>query len=124
MSRRSARGAPIAGASAGARELKAAAPIFAALGDETRLTIVARLCSGGPSSIAGLTPGSGVTRQAVTKHLRVLGNAGLVRGARVGRQRVWELEPRRLELARHSLDLISAQWDDALGRLKALVEEG
>ena len=108
---------------ASARELRAAAPIFAALGDETRLRIVARLCSAGPTSIASLTDGSGVTRQAVTKHLQVLDNAGLVHGARIGRERVWELEPRRLELARRSLDLISAQWDDALGRLKAFVEE-
>lgn len=99
-----------------------AAPVFAALGDETRLQLVARLSSAGPLSIVHLTSGSGVTRQAVTRHLQVLGDAGLVRDYRVGRERVWELEPQRLMEARRSLDRISAQWDVALGRLKKLVE--
>lgn len=97
--------------------------MFAALGDETRLRLVSRLCEQGPLSIAKLTAGSDVTRQAITKHLGVLADAGLVRGTREGRERVWELEPRRLEAARRCLDLISVQWDDALGRLKALVED-
>jgi len=98
------------------------AAVFAALGDETRLRMVGRLSSGGPMSITRLTSGSGVTRQAVTKHLEVLAGAGLVRGSRVGRQRIWALEPQPLDEARRSIELISRQWDRALGRLKALVE--
>lgn len=103
-------------------ELRVAAPVFAALGDETRLRVVARLCADGPLSIARLTEGSGVTRQAITKHLRVLEGAGVVRGTRHGRESLWELEPEQLDEARRYLDRISAQWDDALGRLKAFVE--
>lgn len=99
------------------------ASVFAALGDPTRLGLVARLCSGGPLSIARLTESTEVTRQAVTKHLHVLADAGLVRGMRQGRESVWELEPRKLEAARRYLDLISKRWDEALGRLKAAVEE-
>jgi DNA-binding transcriptional ArsR family regulator len=105
-----------------ARSLQASAPVFAALGDETRLELVSRLCEHGPLSITKLAAGSDVTRQAITKHLHVLADAGLVRGAREGRESVWELEPRRLDDARRWLDVISRQWDDALGRLKALVE--
>jgi DNA-binding transcriptional ArsR family regulator len=105
-----------------ARSWKASAPLFAALGDETRLRLVSRLCENGPMSIAKLTAGSEVTRQAITKHLEVLADAGLVRGTRDGRERVWELAPRRLEEARRYLDLISKQWDEALGRLKVFVE--
>lgn len=101
-----------------------AAPIFAALGDETRLRIVGRLCAHGPLSISRLSEGSGVTRQAVTKHLHALAAAGLVRDSRRGRERIWELETKRLELARRSLDRIAMQWDDALGRLAARVEVG
>jgi len=86
------------------------APIFAALGDETRLGIVARLCAGGPQSIARLTAGSAVTRQAVTKHLLVLADAGLVRSERRGRESRWALEPERLEVARRYLDHVSDQW--------------
>src|SRR5436309_11697298 len=96
---------------------RGSAPIFAALGDGTRLRLVARLCAGGPQSIAHLTVGSEVTRQAVTKHLRVLENAGLVRGARLGRERVWQLEPQQFQEARRQLDLISRQWDEVLERL-------
>jgi DNA-binding transcriptional ArsR family regulator len=107
---------------AGNAALKSTAPVFAALGDETRLRLVSRLCSGGPASIARLTAGSSITRQAITKHLEVLAGAGLVRSARRGRERVWELRPRQLEHARESLDAISRQWDEALGRLKAFVE--
>ena len=99
------------------------APIFFALGDETRLGIVTRLCRSGPASIASLTEGAGVTRQAVTKHLRILEDAGLARAKRVGRETSWELLPGGLDDARASLDRISAQWDVALGRLRAFVEE-
>ena len=96
--------------------------IFAALGDQTRLRLVARLSARGPQSIARLTQGGSVTRQAVTKHLRVLADAGLAGSSRAGRERIWELEPEPLETARRYLDGISAQWDAALGRLKKFVE--
>src|SRR5262245_2929137 len=100
-----------------------AAPVFAALGDETRLSLVARLCKGGPSSIAELTEGSAVSRQAITKHLQVLSDAGLVRHTRLGRERIFELEAAPLEIARRCLDEISTRWDEALERLRKLVEE-
>src|SRR5213594_3702277 len=103
--------------------LVGAAPVFAALGDETRLRLVARLCREGPLSIVRLSASAPVTRQAVTKHLHALAAAGLVRGKRRGRQRIWELEPRRLQEARRYLDRISEQWDDALERLRAFVEQ-
>lgn len=105
------------------RSYRASAPIFAALGDETRLHVVARLSSEGPLSIVRLTEGSNVTRQAVAKHLRVLEDAGLVKGTKTGRDRVWELEPRRLADGKKFLDLVSAQWDDALERLRKFVED-
>jgi DNA-binding transcriptional ArsR family regulator len=75
-------------------------------------------------SIARLTEGSKITRQAITKHLRVLEAAGLVQSKRHGRESVWQLEQRRLREARYYLDLISKQWDDALGRLRKFVEDG
>ena len=103
--------------------LARAAPLFAALGDETRLHLVAKLCAGGPLSIARLSEGTAITRQAITKHLRVLGEAGLVRDAPRGRERIWQLEPRRVEEARQWLDRLSARWDERLERLKTLVEE-
>src|SRR5262245_13720751 len=98
------------------------APVFAALGDETRLQIVARLCAEGPLSITRLSEGAGVTRQAITKHLNALSAAGLAKNVKTGREQIWELETRRLEMARRCLDRISDQWDVAIGRLKALVE--
>ena len=103
-------------------KVRSPASLFAALGDETRLDLVARLSSGGPASITRLTTGSGVTRQAVAKHLRVLAGAGLVRGTRRGRESVWRLERKRLEEAQRSLDFISRQWDQSLGKLKLFVE--
>jgi DNA-binding transcriptional ArsR family regulator len=99
-----------------------AAPVFAALGDETRLRIVARLCRGGPASISQLTDGADVSRQAVTKHLIALEGAGLVRSDRAGRERIWELQTRELAKVRRYLDQISAQWDSTLERLRAFVE--
>lgn len=93
-------------------------PIFAALGDETRLGLVARLCRGGPQSIARLTAGSAVTRQAITKHLLVLAEAGLVRGERRGRESRWALEPAQLEAARRYLALMSEQWAHRLEALE------
>jgi len=105
-----------------ARRVGSYAPVFAALGDDTRLALVSRLSSSGPLSIVELTRGSEVSRQAVTKNLRVLEDAGLARAQREGRERVWELEPHRLAEARRCLDLISSDWDAAIGRLKQFVE--
>jgi|SRR5271154_2017417 DNA-binding transcriptional ArsR family regulator len=98
------------------------APVFAALGAEPRLRLVACLCRDGPMSITRLTAGSNVTRQAITKHLRVMEGAGLVRSTRHGRERVWQLDRQRLEDTRRYLDLISKQWDAALTRLRKFVE--
>ncbi len=106
-----------------APKLVEAAPVFAALGDATRLHIVARLSADGPQSIVRLTDGAKVSRQAITKHLHALAQAGLVRSTRDGRERIWEIQPQRLADARRYLDQISAQWDDAIGRLRALVED-
>ena len=103
--------------------LLAGAAIFAALGDATRLRLVQRMCETGPASIAVLTEGVGVSRQAVTKHLHVLEDAGLVQKERVGRETSWELLPERLDDARASLDRISVLWDRSIDRLKAFVEE-
>ncbi len=100
-----------------------AAPVFAALGDETRLALMTRLGAGQPLSIAQLALGMPVTRQAVTKHLHVLSHAGLVRDFRRGRERMWQPEAQRLAEARRYLDAISRRWDEALDRLKKLVEE-
>lgn len=100
-----------------------AASVFAALGDGTRLRLVTRLCAEGPLSIARLTAGGGVTRQAVAKHLRVLADAGLAHSSQVGRERIWELEPGPLLTARECLERISSQWDEALVRLRQFVEE-
>ena len=101
---------------------KSSAHLFAALGEETRLRIVFRLCDG-PLSISKLTTGSRVTRQAIAKHLRVLEEAHLVHSTRRGRERILQLNRTRLEDARRYLDLISKQWDGALGRLRDLVED-
>ena len=109
-----------AGATAAA--LAGTAPLFAALGDQTRLRLVARLAAEGPLSITRLTDGARVTRQAITKHLHALAGAGLVRSSRDGRERIWTIEPRRLVAASRYLDQISKQWDDALERLRAFVE--
>jgi DNA-binding transcriptional ArsR family regulator len=110
-------------AAAAAVTFTEAAPVFAALGETTRLRLVAKLCTEGPLSISRLSEGTGVTRQAITKHLQTLEDAGLVHGMRAGRERIWELETKRLEKARRCLDLISSQWDDAIGRLRAFVED-
>jgi DNA-binding transcriptional ArsR family regulator len=105
-----------------AAKARSGAPIFAALGDETRLRLVARLSEGGPLSIARLTEGEDMTRQAITKHLSVLAGAGLVVDVWRGRERLWQLEPTPLDAARGYLDLVSQRWDVSLARLKALVE--
>jgi DNA-binding transcriptional ArsR family regulator len=105
-----------------ARKLEEAAPVFAALGDQTRLKLLARLCAG-PGSITQLTAGSAISRQAITKHLGVLASAGLVKDVRRGREHIWEFDSERLGEARRCLEEISRQWDAALGRLKKLVED-
>ncbi|WP_449428234.1 ArsR/SmtB family transcription factor [Rhodanobacter umsongensis] len=102
--------------------LRKSAPTFAALGDETRLRLVTVLCAGGAMSIAQLTSGTTITRQAVTKHLQVLADAGLVRNVKLGRERRWEFEPASLAQAQHALDAIARQWDYALLKLKAATE--
>ena len=102
--------------------LAGSASVFAALGDETRLRLVSRLSDDRPMSIVSLTAGFAVTRQAITKHLRVMETAGLVSSRQRGRETVWRLEQKRLEDALRYLRLISAQWDEALGRLKRFVE--
>jgi DNA-binding transcriptional ArsR family regulator len=99
-----------------------AAAVFAALGDATRLRLVSQLSERGPQSIARLTEGGAMTRQAITKHLRVLSGAGVLRSSREGRETIWELEPRRLAEAQRHLDTISRRWDAAIDRLRALVE--
>jgi DNA-binding transcriptional ArsR family regulator len=103
-------------------ELRHSAPVFAALGDVTRLALVQRLARGEPLSIVRLAEGSALTRQAITKHLHVLAEAGLARAERQGREQMWELNRRRLEEARRSIDIIARQWDAVLLRLKESLE--
>jgi DNA-binding transcriptional ArsR family regulator len=103
--------------------LKSRAAAFAALGDTTRLSVLDRLSRGMPQSIARLTAGTRLTRQAVTKHLRVLEAAGVVRSVRAGRESLFALEPKPIEELRRYLADVSAQWDDALARLKTFVEK-
>jgi len=99
------------------------AHIFAALGDETRLALVRKLCGGQPYSIARLTEGSTLTRQAITKHLGVLERAGIVRSSHAGRERLFQFDPEPLEGLRDYLASVSKQWDQTLARLKAHVEK-
>lgn len=103
-------------------KLKVRAPVFAALGDETRLVLLASLADGQPRSISQLTAGSRLTRQAITKHLRVLENVGIVHNVRAGRESRFALDPRPIADLREYLDLVSQQWDQALTRLKDFVE--
>jgi len=105
------------------RRIPKAPAVFAALGDETRLSILVRLSQGRRSSISQLTEGTKLTRQAVTKHLLVLEKAGVVHRTRAGRECVFEFDPRPLTAARSYLDQISQQWDAALDRLKSYVEQ-
>ncbi|BDI33165.1 transcriptional regulator [Capsulimonas corticalis] len=99
------------------------AAIFAALGDETRLALVAKLCVGQPYSISRLTEGSHITRQAVTKHLRVLESAGIVHGVRAGRETLFKFNPEPMVEVKEYLDQVARQWDQALFRLKSFVED-
>ncbi|SHN31811.1 DNA-binding transcriptional regulator, ArsR family [Duganella sacchari] len=98
------------------------ATVFAALGDPTRLKLVAVLCAGGAFSIAQLTAGTDISRQAVTKHLQVLADAGVVGDLKQGRERLWQLEPDAIAEAQQALARIGQEWERRLGRLKALVE--
>ena len=99
------------------------APVFAALGDETRLSLVRKLCGGRPYSISELTHGSMLTRQAITKHLRVLESVGIVHRVRRGRESRFEFDPQPIDGIKQYLDSVSEQWDQALSRLKSFVEE-
>lgn len=99
------------------------ARIFAALGDKTRLGLVAELSTGQPRSISQLTRGSRLSRQAITKHLRVLEKAEIVHSARAGRESRFELDPRPIDELKQYLEVVSKQWDQALARLKRFVEE-
>jgi DNA-binding transcriptional ArsR family regulator len=98
-------------------------PVFAALGDPTRLAIIRRLCDSGPQPTIRLTAATALTRQGIAKHLRTLEQAGLVRADRVGRDRIWELRRERLGEIRKYLDEISTQWDNAIARLRAALEK-
>lgn len=98
------------------------AAVFAALGDDTRLSLVAKLTQGRPHSISQLTEGSSLTRQAITKHLRVMESAGIIHGVRAGRERLFELDPKPIDEIKDYLTGVSEQWDQALARLKSFVE--
>lgn len=113
---------PVTGLRSILRSSEALASTFAALGDPTRLKLVAVLCTGGAFSIAQLTANTDISRQGVTKHLQVLAEAGVVRDVKQGRERLWQLDPAQIEEARRTLDVIGKQWEIALGRLKAFVE--
>ena len=94
-----------------AARLQVRAPVFAALGDETRLSLVAKLCGGQPHSISQLTEGSKLTRQAITKHLRVLERAGMVHRIHEGRESLFEFDPEPIEETKKYLDFVSQQWE-------------
>src|SRR5438094_9115625 len=102
---------------------RAHVPVFAALGDETRLVLVAKLSGGQPCSISQLTKGSKLTRQAITKHLRVLESVGIVHSVHAGRESLFEFDPTPVEEMKEYLHFVSEQWDHALGTLKSLVED-
>ena len=106
-----------------AAKSRAHAPVFAALGDETRLALVAKLSGAQPYSISQLTKGFKLTRQAITKHLRVLESVGIVRSVHAGRESLFEFDPTPMEQMREYLDFVSEQWDQALVRLKSFIED-
>ncbi|MBJ7310921.1 ArsR/SmtB family transcription factor [Rugamonas sp. CCM 8940] len=119
--------APRGGAGDPAADLPAPAPslapVFAALGDPVRLKLVRELCAGGAYSIAHLTQNTAISRQGVTKHLGVLAEAGIVRDVKIGRERLWQLEPARIDEAKRSLESIARKWEQALARIKSFVEK-
>ena len=104
--------------------LAEAAVLFAALGDPTRLALLKRLSDDGPASISTLAERFRVSRQAITKHLQFLAAVAIIDGRRAGREHVWALNPARLAEGQRCLETIARGWDDALGRLKARLEEG
>ena len=104
------------------KQSNARAPIFAALGDETRLSLVSTLSDGQRRSISQLTTRSNLTRQAITKHLRVLEGVGILRSVRVGRESLFEFHYQPIDEIKQHLEMVSFQWDRALGRLKSFVE--
>ena len=104
------------------RRIHSHAPLFAALGDETRLSLLTKLSAGQQRSITDLAHNSPLTRQAITKHLRVLERARLVRCTRSGRERLYELDPLPVQSLKNYLDALSNQWDAALSRLRTFVE--
>lgn len=106
-----------------ARRSPQAATLFAALGERTRLTLVTRLSDGSPRSIAQLSEDQPLSRQAISKHLRVLEDARLVSCERVGRESLYVLNPQPIQQLRTYIELVSSQWDAALARLKSFVEE-
>jgi DNA-binding transcriptional ArsR family regulator len=110
------------GRNAGVAQRRHHAAVFAALGDETRLSLVSTLSGGQARSIAQLSGGANMTRQAITKHLRVLEHAGIVRSVRAGRESRFEFDPLPMDELQQYLDRVSRQWDQVLSRLKALVE--
>lgn len=101
----------------------ALAHVFAALGDPTRLKLVEVLCAGDAFSISHLTQTTAISRQGVTKHLNVLADAGVVRDIKIGRERLWQLEPGKIDEAKRTLESIGREWEMALGRLKRFVEK-
>ena len=104
-------------------ELKSRASVFAALGDETRLALIGKLSKGPSQSISRLAAGSTLTRQAITKHLRVLEGAGIVHSVRVGRESRFEFRLQPLKELQSYLERVSDQWEDALERLQSFVED-
>jgi DNA-binding transcriptional ArsR family regulator len=103
-------------------EPKREAALFAALGDETRLRIVSQLSQSGPASLSRLREGSNVSRQAISKHLRVMERSGLARSRRHGRETIWQLDPAKLSEVKQYLESVSKHWDEALARLQRMVE--
>ena len=96
--------------------------VCAALGDETRLSLVAALAAGEPRSIVELSGGAKITRQAITKHLRVLEQAGIVHSVRAGRHSLFRFDPAPLHELEDYLRRVAEQWDEVLARLRSLVE--
>jgi len=99
------------------------APLFAALGDETRLSLLARLCQVTRQSISQLAEGTKLTRQAVTKHLQVLENVGLVKSVRKGRETLFEFDATPIETMTQYLELVSGQWGKKLVDLQSFLEQ-
>jgi DNA-binding transcriptional ArsR family regulator len=105
------------------QQRRASAPMFAALGDGTRLWLLAKLSGGERFSISQLTEGSKLSRQAITKHLRVLERVHVVHSIRSGRENLFQFNPAPITEMKQYLNEVSAQWDEALARLKSFVED-